>query len=1103
MATAWSCSRCTFENEASVRECAMCLGARPAAASVESAAASPAALASTGRGAKKAKRTPAKSPSPSPSPSLLVSVGSSVEKEQQRVKKKLQQLKELGIELPGDETLALLQRNCWSVPGAASEYFERLAKQDALASGGGAAAQEAERRLEQVLQKLEKMATEDGSFRVLGKSTMQASVNRQGVKLHVGQELLLHAENAGKKRLRPGLSAGSTASGIVRVATLQHAQIGRLERTMETLLHPLMKTGLVRLGAVCEVPPVSSHMFASFDVTVFVYVSVKAFDVFNEGDANFHLSDQLYTLLQMINGADVPSLNALASRSTSEAEDPPSQVDPGDLNTLFSECVGANDLHSSAGSDADPSEHLVQYLNAIELRDHQKQALRWMLWREDQLRNGVSEQKRNDPMWEERHFRSTSSYYVNPFEKSASLTRPDPPAPCLGGILADDMGMGKTMMMLSLIGYQKHVGEEKSTEDRGDSPDRGKRKGTGKTLVVCPLSLLHQWKNEAQERFLPNTLSVHVYYGDDRDTGTGLNAGSLTKSDLVLTTYGVLSAEFDKNGLLTTTEWNRVILDEAHSIKNRATGYFKTCSALKATHRWCLTGTPIQNTLDDMFALLCFLQYQPWSRVAWWKRVITKPYEDGDDVNALGRLKALLTPILLRRTKHSRDKQGNMIVKLPPKHMDLVQLEFSPDERAFYQAVFDKSRAEFNGFVASGAAATSYVAIFALLLRLRQACDHPLLALGKNFEQALKPDDKAGEATAAASARSFFQPHQNESSDVYYQRIAAQLQKDMQASNRTQLMESGDGSGGTQSSLAGGLTASYIQSVLAQVEDGLDSQECPICLDPPQNAVLTSCAHVLCGQCLHESLANDPDNGCPVCRTVVDLAKVFTLPPPSKVPGRDGDMSGADGGSSVDAIKPAAAAATGDDGSGFESAKLQQLLRDLTAVKLENESADKPPEQQKRKVVVFSQWTSMLDLVSQLLTRHGFRHCSFNGGLSQEARERVLTQFAKDPQVEVLVISLKAGGVGLNLTCASVVILLDPWWNPGVEEQAVDRVHRLGQTQDVRVKRYVVADTVEDMILQLQQRKEKLAKHVLVAAKTHDERRGERLNLDDLRSFFR
>ncbi|POM77170.1 DNA repair protein RAD5, SWI/SNF-related matrix-associated actin-dependent regulator of chromatin, p [Phytophthora palmivora] len=245
-------------------------------------------------------------------------------------------------------------------------------------------------------------------------------------------------------------------------------------------------------------------------------------------------------------------------------------------------------------------------------------------------------------------------------------------------------------------------------------------------------------------------------------------------------------------------------------------------------------------------------------------------------------------------------------------------------------------------------------------------------------------------------------------------------------------------------------------------------------------------------------LLNDGASTGPVCRTVVDMAKVFKLPPPSisKVQDRDSKASGSPDNTLVEEIK----CTTADDDKGFESAKLRQLLRDLKAIKVENNNAS--PEQ-KRKVVVFSQWTSMLDMVSELLTRNSFSHCTFNGGLNQEARERVLSKFAKDPNVEVLVISLKAGGVGLNLTCASVVILLDPWWNPGVEEQAIDRVHRLGQTQDVIVKRYVVNDTVEDMILQLQQRKEKLAKHVLVVSKAHDERRSERLNLDDLRSFFR
>jgi hypothetical protein len=130
---------------------------------------------------------------------------------------------------------------------------------------------------------------------------------------------------------------------------------------------------------------------------VFVHLSVKAFDVFKEGHASFHLSDPLYNLLQMIHGAEAPSVDATASCSTAEAADPP--VNPTDLDTLFSECADSTELHNSGGgTGGDPSDHIVQYLKAIELRDHQKQALKWMLWRENQLQDGVTDQERNDPV---------------------------------------------------------------------------------------------------------------------------------------------------------------------------------------------------------------------------------------------------------------------------------------------------------------------------------------------------------------------------------------------------------------------------------------------------------------------------------------------------------------------------------------------------------------------------------------------------------------------------------------------------------------------------------------------------------------------------------
>lgn len=722
-------------------------------------------------------------------------------------------------------------------------------------------------------------------------------------------------------------------------------------------------------------------------------------------------------------------------------------------------------------------------------------------------------------MWEVRKFhKSESSYFINRFEKIASLKTPQPPTPCLGGILADDMGMGKTMMMLALTAYQKHFGTDESTVTSTTATSGVMKRPRAydnrrKTLIVCPLSLLHQWKNEIDERFRANTLSVHIYYGDDRE-GNVATLGSMNKSDVVLTTYGVLSKEFEKpngGGALITDNWLRVILDEAHSIKNRMTTYFKACASLRATHRWCLTGTPIQNSLDDLFSLLCFLQYEPWSRVSWWKRVVTAPFEQGNEKNALGRLKVVLTPILLRRTKHTRDRHGKNIVQLPPKHMELVKLTFSEEERTFYQAVYDKSRAEFNGFVASGTASTSYVAIFALLLRLRQACNHPFLALGRNFEEA-QSSNATGAAgggngkDASSSVVSLFQPQKNESMEAYYRRISARLQQDLHDSSSsgggattkdasTLLAEANDNSAG--GSRNGGLTKSYIANVLAQVEEGLESHECPVCLDPPVNGVLTACAHVLCEQCLRDSLANDLESGCPVCRAVVDMTKVFVLPTPAPRAQEKDDEQ-------VQSEELSSATTAEEDakpGGVFMSTKLKQLLHDLQVIRRENEQSVGVAK--KRKVVVFSQWTYMLEMITKLLQAHGFAHCIFHGAMNQETRERVLTRFAKEPALDVLVISLKAGGVGLNLTCASVVILMDPWWNPGVEDQAIDRVHRLGQNQDVIVKRYVVDETVEEMILQLQQRKEKLARHVLVASKSGDDKRSERLSLEDLKSFFR
>lgn len=208
-------------------------------------------------------------------------------------------------------------------------------------------------------------------------------------------------------------------------------------------------------------------------MTAFVYVNERAFSIFDEEHPQFYLADALYSLLEMLKPKTDGNTGAVA---VSASADVTGSAHAADLNMLFSECVGSNDMLTTTGGNeqergADPSEQLAPYLHAIELRDHQKQALRWMLWRErlDQSRAGdeaVDDEDAIDPvrcpaftlrssksgetdlyvmqMWEERRFHGDASgcYYMNQFEKIASLRRPKPPKPCLGGILADDMGMG-------------------------------------------------------------------------------------------------------------------------------------------------------------------------------------------------------------------------------------------------------------------------------------------------------------------------------------------------------------------------------------------------------------------------------------------------------------------------------------------------------------------------------------------------------------------------------------------------------------------------------------------------------------------------------------
>lgn len=148
------------------------------------------------------------------------------------------------------------------------------------------------------------------------------------------------------------------------------------------------------------------------------------------------------------------------------------------------------------------------------------------------------------------------------------------------------------------------------------------------TLVVAPMSLLAQWHSEAEKASEAGTMKVMMYYGAERDKGVNLKnlcceANASSAPNLVITSYGTILSEFTQiassggnrgsHGGLLSLEYFRVILDEAHMIKNRQSKTAKACYEIGARHRWVLTGTPIVNRLEDLFSLVHFLRVEPWS----------------------------------------------------------------------------------------------------------------------------------------------------------------------------------------------------------------------------------------------------------------------------------------------------------------------------------------------------------------------------------------------------------------------------------------------------------------------------------------------------------
>lgn len=710
----------------------------------------------------------------------------------------------------------------------------------------------------------------------------------------------------------------------------------------------------------------------------------------------------------------------------------------------------------------------------MDLRKYQKQALHWMVSKEKDEKSDDKEVSMH-PLWEDYTWpvkdmddqdvprvANQSRFYVNPYSGELSLDFPIQEQHCLGGILADEMGLGKTIEMLSLMHSHRSDVSVQASQTGPSSvanlPRLPKNSSSvepapSTTLVVAPMSLLAQWESESVKASKPGTLKAMVYYGSDKAANLQnlcCEANAASAPNLIITSYGVVLSEFNQvaarggdrgsHGGLFSLDFFRVILDEAHFIKNRQSKTAKACYEINAQHRWVLTGTPIVNRLEDLFSLVRFLRVEPWSNFSFWKTFITVPFESKDFLRALDVVQTVLEPLVMRRTKDMKTPDGEALVPLPPRTIEIEELELSKQEREVYDYIFTRAKRTFNATIEAGTLLKSYTTIFAQILRLRQSCCHPVLTRNKAI---------AAEEEEAAAA-----------SDV-----ANGLADDMDLQELIERFTSDSESG--EQDITNKFGAHVLQEIQSQANN-----ECPICAEEPMiEPAVTGCWHSACKKCLLDYIEHQKEKHalplCFNCREPINQRDIFEVIHHENDDDDDDDLYSAtqpDHASSPPRITLRRIGSS-------SSAKIAALISHLKALRLNNPGT---------KSVVFSQFTSFLDLISPALTQANIPFLRFDGAMSQKARAAVLLEFAasqtkKNGHGTVLLLSLRAGGVGLNLTAAKRVFMMDPWWSFAVEAQAIDRVHRMGQESEVKVVRFVIGGSIEGRMLKIQERKKFIA----------------------------
>ncbi|KAI5957480.1 RAD5 [Candida theae] len=951
----------------------------------------------------------------------------------------------------------------------------------------------------------------DSWRKYIGTLEVQAWATRPTMKPLKYQDVLV------VKRLVPRTSTAQKSS-IIRLC-LNDREIGRLPEDLTRIFSPLIDQNIADFDVtVLETTKRRLSTGDSFFIQVTIYLKstgfVKNIDLamehpsskrgpnFNfatesEGEASMRLRQagvsSLFERLKLkplkLNNDnredDVTSSAQSVEITGSEVEEVADGVNLDQLRQFYQANNQSKLLESLPETTEPPKENF-----SLSLREYQKHGLSWMLAREKEVdvlqsclgqdmlpsetRKNIEDAGTMNPLWRkyrwpndgslsqsgnnstQAHSQTQDNYfYANLYNGELSLEKPIIKTSLQGGILADEMGLGKTIATLALINsvpYDK-------------AHDVENRYASKTTLIVMPMSLLTQWKEEFEKANNNDAHICRLYYGDETENDLSLSLCHLKPNSkipiVVITTYGTVlneytrisknrnsKGELPKLGLY-SVKFFRIILDEGHNIRNRNTKTAKSVYELSSNRKWVLTGTPIVNRLDDLYSLTKFLELDPWNNFSYWKTFVTLPFEQKKISQTLDVIKSILEPIFLRRTKNQK-KNGKPLVELPEKEVVIEEIRFNDQEAKLYNWFKSRAFESFAEGVKTGQLMRQYTQILTHILRLRQVCCHVDLIGGAH-----EMDDDVIDLEVDEEMKTFLKSIKDQTGKF---------------ANDTEVK----------------------QTIYKLYDCVTPENECSICTTSPiptNELTITPCGHTFCYSCILEHLDFQSDlkrdKLCPNCREPISKYKLFRI--------RNQKTTSNE-------IRFHTQNRDHQHDYDFQiylhdpnrtSSKIQALIKHLKQIQTNEPNS---------KVIVFSQFASYLDIleVELKLASDDFIVYKFDGRLNMNDRGKLLNQFncpLTNGKIAILLLSLKAGGVGLNLTTASRAFMMDPWWSPSIEDQAIDRIHRIGQNETVKVVRFIMENSIETKMLKIQERKKQIGEAVGVEEEERRRRRIEEIQI--------